>query len=109
MTAGYNPQIDDYVVWENDIGHRHEGWVYFKTEKTPPKKGWRTPCEYITIEINTKLKKECKYEKNNPHKKIHTLLLCYETHWHELQLIKRRKNRFDNTVIWTAEKGDLPV
>ncbi len=38
----YDPQVDDYVVWERDIhGKREtdEGWVYFKGDPVEPKKG----------------------------------------------------------------------
>ena len=27
------------------------------------------------------------------HEKIHTLLLCYEQHWHELKFVKRRESK----------------
>ena len=29
MTAGYNPQVNDYVVWTNELGQVYKGWVYF--------------------------------------------------------------------------------
>ena len=46
----YEPQVDDYVKWTTDLGMVHEGWVYWKGEPTPKKRGWRTPEHYITIE-----------------------------------------------------------
>ena len=36
----YEPQIDDYVKWTTDLGMVHEGWVYFKCDYTPKKKGF---------------------------------------------------------------------
>ena len=29
--------------------------------------------------------------------KIHVLLCCYEHQWNELQYVKRRKNKYDDT------------
>ena len=46
----YEPQVDDYVKWTTDLGMVHEGWVYFKAEPAPKKRGWRTPEHYITSE-----------------------------------------------------------
>ena len=36
----YNPQVNDYVVWTTQLGMKHEGWVYFKSTPTAPKRGW---------------------------------------------------------------------
>ena len=47
----YEPQVDDYVKWTTDLGMVHEGWVYWKGEPTPEKRGWRKPEHYITIEL----------------------------------------------------------
>ena len=107
MTAGYNPQVNDYVIWIDRSGQKHEGWVYFKGEPIPPRRGFPDVATYITIEIGTYLKPDCQYEKNNPHKKKHILLLCYEQDWNQLKLIKKRKSKHDDTIIWTAEKGDV--
>ena len=46
----YEPEINDYVQWQTELGQVHEGWVYYKTEPTAPKRGWVTPQRYITIE-----------------------------------------------------------
>ena len=54
MTAGYNPQVNDYVVWTTKLGQVHQGWVYFVASETEKKKGWQTPARYISIEIATK-------------------------------------------------------
>ena len=37
----YEPQIDDYVKWTTELGMVHEGWVYWKGEPAPEKRGWR--------------------------------------------------------------------
>ena len=39
----YIPQVDDYVKWTTDLGMVHEGWVYWKGEPAPEKRGWRKP------------------------------------------------------------------
>ena len=54
MTAGYNPQVNDYVVWTTELGQVHQGWVYFVADESTQKKGWQTPARYISIEIATK-------------------------------------------------------
>ena len=90
----YNPQVDDYVVWEREVNgkiERDEGWVYFKSGPVEPKKGWTTPVEYITIEVGVKPKPFCNYAKNDPHKMIHILLLCYKPQWEELKYVKHRR------------------
>ena len=45
----YEPQVDDYVKWTTDLGMVHEGWVYWKGEPTPEKRGWRKPEHYICL------------------------------------------------------------
>ena len=47
MTAGYNPQVNDYVVWTTELGQVHKGWVYFVADKSEQKKGWQTPARYF--------------------------------------------------------------
>lgn len=71
----YDPQINDYVKWNN-----HEGWVYFKGD------------EYITIEIGTNPKSD---DLVPMHKKHHILLVCYNHLWHELEYVKKRKSKHD--------------
>ena len=51
--------------------------------------GWRPVARYITIETSVKPKPYCELSKNDPHKYIHTLLLCYEKDWKDLQFIKK--------------------
>ena len=96
----YEPEVDDYVVWEREtwVGTiRDEGWVYFKGDKVYNelciKYGCNPAPRYITIETGVRPKPQCEYSKNDPHKYIHTLLLCYDSNWHELKFIKKRNTR----------------
>ena len=93
----YEPKVDDYVIWTTQLGMVHEGWVYFVSEKSKPKRGWPTPLRYITIEIGTKPKPYCTLAHDRLHKKIHVLLCCYEHQWKELKYVKRRKSKYDDT------------
>ena len=96
MFEEYEPEVNDYVIWERNIHGRVEidkGWVYFKGDKTTPKKGFSDNPRYITIETGIKPKPKCKYTKDEQHKYIHTLLLCYESDWKDLKFVKRRKHR----------------
>ena len=38
MSVGYNPQVNDYVVWTTEMGQVHKGWVYFVADKSEKKK-----------------------------------------------------------------------
>ena len=81
----YIPQVDDYVQWKSD--HMNiEGWVYFCDDM------------YITIETGVKPKPNCEYTKNERHKYIHTLLLCYPPQWKQLKYVYTRKNRYAETL-----------
>ncbi len=92
----YEPEVDDYVIWERDIHGRiekDEGWVYFKCDPIEPKKGFPTPARYITIETAVKLKPEHQLADNPTHKYVHTLLLCYEADWKDLKYVKHRRTK----------------
>jgi len=95
----YEPEVDDYVVWERSNGDWEEGWVYFKGDPVDNEKrvkqGWNSVSRYITIETGVRDKPDCMYSSGKPmlHKKIHTLLLCNEECWHELRYIRHRKTR----------------
>ncbi len=78
----YVPIVDDYVIWHCEPPF--EGWVYF------------ADSEYVTIEIGVKDKPPCQYTRNEKHKKIHTLLLCYPSRWHELEYVKNRRECDEN-------------
>ena len=98
--AVYEPEVNDYVIWERESWngiHRDEGWVYFKAPIIEERKGFQIQSRYITIETAV-------YDKPindlgpsngkstlNPHKKIHSLLLCYEADWKDLKFVKRRE------------------
>ena len=99
----YEPQIDDYVRWTTALGMVHEGWVYFKCDPTPQKRGWRKSEHYITIElgVQNKSKEECE---KSLHKKNHVLLLCYHTQWHELEYVKNRREDM-NVAMYHSQEG----
>ena len=91
----YEPEVNDYVVWERESWTglmKDEGWVYFKAPPVEEKKGFPTHSRYITIETGVRDKpKEQLEDCKSFHKKVHTLLLCYEYQWKDLKFIKRRK------------------
>ncbi len=91
----YEPEVNDYVRWERKTWAKtevDEGWVYFKGDPVEPKKGFNTPTRYITIETGVR-DKPIEQLKDSPfHKKVHTLLLCYEQDWKDLQFIKKRES-----------------
>ena len=99
----YEPQIDDYVRWTTALGMVHEGWVYFKAEPSPQKRGWRKPEHYITIEIGVK-DMSPEMAQTSLHKKHHVLLLCYHYCWHELEYIKNRRDDA-NVQMYHSQTG----
>ena len=114
----YEPQVDDYVIWNRPNGDIEEGWVYFKGDPVDNEKRikdkWNPVSRYITIETNVRDKPDCFYTSGQPmrHKKIHTLLLCNEQCWHELEYVKHRRTReiqhysqYDD-VAGIEEEGD---
>ena len=56
----YIPQVDDYVIWDQGIHGKDEGWVYFKGDPVDNEKrikdGWNPITQYITIETSVKPK-----------------------------------------------------
>ena len=92
----YEPKVNDYVRWTTALGMVHEGWVYFKTSAVEHKKGWNKPARYISIEIATKPRPQCDLT-TFLHKKIHVCLCCYERNWHELEYVRRRVSKQDNS------------
>ena len=76
----YEPQVDDYVIWDKGRDDNNEGWVYFKDE------------EYITIETGIKPKPPCDVS-SSKHKYIHTLLLCPNQAWGQLKYVKSREKQ----------------
>ena len=98
-TDCYQPEVNDYVIWDKNEYGIDKGWVYFKCPELEDKVGFNTQTRYITIETSIKPKPVCPEEerlqgkiKLPRHKYIHTLLLCYESDWHQLKYIKSRSN-----------------
>ena len=93
----YEPEVNDYVIWQHEDGSVDKGWVYFKGDPVDNEKrvkdGWKPVARYITIETGIRPKPKCSVSKNDPHKYVHTLLLCYDSNWNQLKLIKRRNTR----------------
>jgi len=96
----YDPKVNDYVKWTNELGQVYQGWVYYKTTQEDNnkrmKEGWRPIQRYISIEIATKPRPQCSVS-TFFHKRIHVCLLCYENDWHELEYIRRRTSKEDNS------------
>ena len=92
----YEPEVDDYVIWERECWTgtiKDEGWVYFKAPPMEEKKGFSHVARYITIETGVRDKpKEQLNGSSFLHNKVHTLLLCYEQDWKNLKFIKRRES-----------------
>ncbi len=63
----YEPQVDDYVRWTTALGMVHEGWVYFKCDPTPKKKGFPKVEHYITIELGVR---------DMPYEQQKTIMYC---------------------------------
>tara|TARA_R100000152_G_C6579351_1_gene43765 strand:- start:63 stop:449 length:387 start_codon:yes stop_codon:yes gene_type:complete len=93
----YEPEVDDYVIWDQGKHGIDEGWVYFKGDEVDNeqriKYGWNPVPRYITIETGIRPKPYCEHTKNDPHKYIHTLLLCYDCCWHQLKFVKKRNSK----------------
>ena len=45
MSVGYNPQVNDYVVWTTELGQVHKGWVYFVASEVRKEKRLANACE----------------------------------------------------------------
>ena len=98
----YEPQVDDYVKWTTALGMEHEGWVYFKCDYTPPKKGFPQVEHYITIELGVE-DMPPEQQRTSLHKKNHVLLLCYHSQWHQLEYIKNRRDSIDVQMYHSQE------
>ena len=77
----YNPQVNDYVLWNN--GKRVEGWVYFKGD------------DYITIEVNVRPKDYDNYRACCLHRNDRLLVICYKNQWKELEYVKSRESVYE--------------
>jgi hypothetical protein len=91
----YEPEVNDYVVWERPSGDIDEGWVYHKGDlvdnEKRMKEGWKPLSQYITIETSVRPKPNHMY--NDKHKFIHTLLICNRENWNQLKFIKKRDSK----------------
>ena len=96
----YEPRENDYVRWTTELGHIHEGWVYFvctpHDNQRRVKEGWVPTSRYMSIEIGTKPRPQCDLSKFF-HKRIHICLICPEHCWHEVEYIRRRVSKQDDT------------
>jgi len=81
----YEPKVDDYVIWKGK-SELDKGWVYFKCD------------QYITIEVGIKPKPNCEYTRIERHKYIHTLLLCHNWSWEELEYVYTRRNKYGENL-----------
>ena len=108
----YEPEVDDYVIWDRGKHGKDQGWVYFKGDpidnELRTKSGWNSISRYITIETGVRDKPDCIYSSGKPmrHKKIHTLLLCNDSCWHELKYVKNRRKDPDYTM-YKSQEGRL--
>ena len=102
----YEPEVNDYVVWDRGEYGKDEGWVYFKGDPVDNelriKQGWNPVARYITIE--TSIRPKTYNTDTDPHKYVHTLLLCYESDWKQLKFIKKREH---NTCSHYSEYDDI--
>ena len=74
----YEPNVDDYVIWDRGEYGSDEGWVYFKGDPVEPKKGFPTHTRYITIETGVRPKPPEQLEDGKClHKMVHTLSVSY--------------------------------
>ena len=65
----YEPEVDDYVIWERESWSGtfiDEGWVYFKAPVMEKKKGFTDNPRYITIETGVKDKHCLLYTSPSP-------------------------------------------
>ena len=99
----YKPKVNDYVIWERH-GLIDKGWIYFVSTPTEDKKGFPITHRYLTIETAIRRKPECQYDKNNPHKYVHVLLLCYENQWKELRFVKKRTSQYDDSIVLESKE-----
>ena len=93
----YEPEVGDYVKWHHPHdGSIDQGWVYFKGDPVNNSKrkadGWNPISQYITIETGVRPKPNCEYAKNDKHRYIHTLLICNQEDWNQLEYIKNRRD-----------------
>jgi hypothetical protein len=47
MNEPYEPEVNDYVIWDKGEYGKDEGWVYFKCPPLEEKKGFRSNPRYL--------------------------------------------------------------
>ena len=72
----YTPKVNDCMKWTDSLGKVTEGWVYFICKN------------YFTNGIGVKDKPDNLVDIL---KEIHTLVLCQNWYWDEVEYIKTRK------------------
>jgi len=77
----YDPQVNDYVIWEN--GKDISGWVYFKDD------------EYLTIEARVIPKDNQNFQDCCIHRNHRLLVLCYRKDWKHLKYQRKRSSIYD--------------
>jgi len=96
MSEQYEPEVDDYVIWDRGEYGKDEGWVYFKGDEVDNEKriksGWNPVSRYITIETGVRPKPQHQLEDSPMHKYVHTLVLCCEHDWNQLKFVKKRES-----------------
>ena len=93
----YEPEVNDYVIWDKNEYGIDQGWVYFKCPDLDNKVGFTTHTRYITLETSIKPRPVCETEQKlqgkihiPKHEYIHTLLLVYQPEWSNLKYVKSR-------------------
>lgn len=81
----YEPKVNDYVLW-NKPNFPIEGWVYFKDH------------EHITIEIGVNDKNKEQLVHGTHHRKDHILVVCPVWCWNELNYVKKRSFKEENSM-----------
>lgn len=77
----YSPQVNDYVIWNNNKGIK--GWVYYKCN------------QYLTIEALVRPKDELNYACSPIHANNRLLVMCYYESWNELVYVKSRQSVYE--------------
>ena len=105
----YEPEVNDYVIWDKGEYGKVEGWVYFKGDPVDNeqrvKHGWNPLSQYITIEIGVRDKHQCVYTSGKPmmHKKHHVLLICNDADWKDLHFVTKRKSKYDDVDPYSID------
>ena len=83
-----------HLAWYTKGGYSYKGDTHDNQRRL--KDNWLPLSNYITIEIATKPRPQCNVS-TFLHKRIHVCLCCYEDNWHELEYIRKRVSKQDDT------------